>query len=56
MALSAAEFLMRSRWVRIPITLGNRVIGTCREIQRFPVLLYLIKRFWSLNLEGMNDI
>ena len=25
-ALSVGDFLMKSRWVRIPMTLGNRVI------------------------------
>ena len=28
-ASSVGDFLMKSRWVRIPMTLGNRVIGKC---------------------------
>ena len=46
-ALSVGDFLMKSRWVRIPMTLGNRVIWRCCEIQRFPVL-FCKKRFWTI--------
>ena len=28
-ASSVGDFLMKSTWVRIPMTLGNRVIGKC---------------------------
>ena len=28
-ASSVEDFLMKSTWVRIPMTLGNRVIGKC---------------------------